>query len=336
MATTLFLDSFDHYDTSEIALKWNRVSGGNTISLVNQRTGRACLSIGGAGSGPSLTFNNRTTVVMSTAYNPFGGLGGAPLGLDSDSIGNNQIALFATSAGILQVITSFPGGTRYTVPAQFNQQQGVYVRYELKVVIAGGTGGSFELRVNGLVALAVSGINTDPTGTGHANIFSLGGLGGGADSYHDDVYLADDFLGDIIVVEQTPNADGFYTAWTPLTGVNHFAMVNEIPPDGDTSYVSSQNVGDSDTYLFPLPSFVTPATVVARQTVHYARKDLAGTRIFAPLLRQGGADFVGADQSIGLTTYTFYKQAFSVNPVTGLPWTVSDLTSCEIGERVTG
>ena len=120
------------------------------------------------------------------------------------------------------------------------------------------------------------------------------------------------------------------------------AALNEIPPDGDVSYVSSSNIGDIDTYKIPNTGYTPPIQVLGVQSVIYCRKDLAGTRIIAPVIRQGGVDAVMADFSLPLTTYTYAKQVYdlggdtSLNPATGLAWTQADLTAAEFGQKVTG
>jgi len=337
-AKILFLDSYDHYATPQIALKWNATNGFSNIAAANARTGTQCLHIGGGGFGPNLSFPALQTVVASSAYNPLGGLGNPILRLSSVNTNDIQMEVGAYNSGQLYV-----GNSAVTFPVpdpQFNQTLGVYARYELKITC--GNPGSFELRVNGVVALAMAGVNVDPTHTGTANIFILLGAGGGADSCHDDTYLATDFLGDIIVIENTPNADGHYAAWTPLVAGPHFSQVNEIPPDGDASYVSSSNIGDIDTYKIPNTGYTPPIQVLGVQSVIYCRKDLAGTRIIAPVIRQGGVDAVMADFSLPLTTYTYAKQMYnlagdtSLNPATGLAWTQADLTAAEFGQKVTG
>ena len=344
-AKILFLDSFDHYATAQLGLKWNSVIGANcTVASGNQRTGSQCLHIGGGAFGPRLTFSSLVTVVGSSAYNPVGGRGGGILVLGSDTDG--QVWLNANGSGQVSVTNNVFGDTtppafNIFVPAQFNQVQGVYARYELKVTC--GNPGSFILRINGVQALNVTGVQTNPHFTGVLNFFQLNGAGGGVvDSCHDDTYLATDFLGDIIVVENTPNADGHYAAWTPLVAGPHFSQVNEIPPDGDVSYVSSSNIGDIDTYKIPNTGYTPPIQVLGVQSVIYCRKDLAGTRIIAPVIRQGGVDAVMADFSLPLTTYTYAKQVYdlggdtSLNPATGLAWTQADLTAAEFGQKVTG
>ena len=331
------MDSFDHYDTAQIALKWNAVgNASNAISTANQRTGSRCLSIGGTGAGPFVDFANVTTVVVSTAYKPMALRNNSIIAVESNNAGAVQMQLVGSSAGILAVRFGAFGPDYTVTDPQFNMQAGVYTRYELKVVIGGGVSGSFELRVNGVVALAVSGINTNAEGTGDCNIMELGGLGGGQDSFHDDVYCGDDFAGDIIVVENVPSADGFYTQWTPNPGPDHFDNVNEIPPDSDTTYNSSDVVGQIDTFDIPNSGYTPPIQVLAVQTSIFARKDLAGTRLIAPLLRQGGVDQVGDDRSIGLTTYSYYRNMFNTNPCTGAAWQQSDLAALEIGVKVTG
>jgi hypothetical protein len=335
----LFLDGFDHYATAQITQKWTGSAGGGAGAIVNhdQRTGTQCLQLT-SGQGPFLTVPTSTTLIGGTAYKPTA-FGGTIIEFATNSLANNQCLVQVNGDGTMAI--KLDNNQVFQVPANFILQLGVYARVELKVVFA--HSGSFELRLNGATALAMSGVDTDQLNFGGAGVFFIGAPGGGLPVYHDDVYLCDgtgalnnSFMGDIIVLTQVPNADGHYQEWTPLTPGTHFSEVDEIPPDGDTSYVSSSTLNQRDTYIFPSPAgLVLPATILARQTAHFCAKDIAGNRSIAPLLRQGGVDALGNSFAVPLVTYTYMKQAYDSNPCTAAGWVTADLTAMEMGEQVT-
>lgn len=252
-------------------------------------------------------------------------------------VDNTGVPYFLVGDGTL-------GEPTYKAPAQYAFRAGIWYRLELKVTLATAATGSFEMRVNGVSVLTQS---TIVTARAHAQLmFSLYSGAGGAEAWHDDVYVCDttgavnnDFLGDIMVVDETPNQDGIYQEWTPLSGTDHFAMVDEIPPDGNTSYVSDGTIGHRDTYKYPSTGVPAGSQLVALQVNIDAEKDVAGTRIIAPLVRQAGAgaDFVGTDISLSQDpAYAIFHQVFDVNPVSGAAWAVADLTAAEFGQQVTG
>ena len=80
-----------------------------------------------------------------------------------------------------------------------------------------GSTGTNEVRVNGQVWGSGSGLNTT---AGNATGYDIGACyGGGTTSLGgagwDDLYFADDFLGDIRVDTIYPSAEGTTTQWTP-------------------------------------------------------------------------------------------------------------------------
>ncbi|MDO8562376.1 MAG: hypothetical protein Q7S25_00875, partial [Candidatus Limnocylindria bacterium] len=220
----------------------------------------------------------------------------------------------------------------------------VYNFIEFKVTINSVTG-SYEVRVNGAVDanLSASGVNTRGVGTNNStNMLRVGGVAGAntLGAYIDDLYICDlsgaannDYLGDVRVQALLPNAAGAHSQWTPSGGaVANYTMVDEATPNDDTDYNSDATVGDIDTYAF---SDLTPTTgtVKAVQTVIDARKDDAGTRTIAPVVREGGVDYVGPNHNVG-TTYAFQMDIYETDPATAAAWTVAAVNGDEFGVKV--
>jgi hypothetical protein len=139
--------------------------------------------------------------------------------------------------------------------------------------------GTASMQIDGALQFAITGVNTQ--GGAPDNLYdSLFAFITGFDEVAiDDVYVKDTlgFLGERRVILCPPVSDGAPLNWTPSTGITHFNLVNEVPPDGDTSYVSSSTPGDIDTYgMLALP--YAPAIIDAVQMSVYVRKDDAGTR----------------------------------------------------------
>lgn len=341
----IFLDSFDHYGTLQISDKW-RDSNGSIVTDVF-RTGSQSIFFNGA-QFAMLAIDNALgkTMICGTAVRQEI-FGGQIIGFSRQQANPLDECYVGTNAlGQLQFVIPFPPGgeVRYTAPLETALVANVWYRVELKVLIKGDATGSFEVRLNGVTVLqatnVVTGSQPEPVLS-----FAIMAPGGAGRTWHDDVYLCDstgtrnnDFLGDIRVYETTPTADGHYEEWTPLSGSNHAAMVNEIPPDGDGSYVSSDTIGQRDTYVFPFPDTPLPAiTVPFRQALFYASKDLGGPRRFAILLRQNSADFLSStDFYPSLGSYIYFREIFETNPLTGVDWVAADLVACEMGQEITG
>lgn len=147
-----------------------------------------------------------------------------------------------------------------------------------------------------------------------------------------DVYLADhvapngDFLGDIRIAYIRPDGIGAASAWTPLTPPN-WSEVNEVPPDGDTSYVETTTPGTRDTYTFE-NVVGDPAAI---QVCTYVRKTDAAGASFSVITRQGGVDYDGPAIGIGAQTYSYRLQPYDTNPATSAAWTEAQMNAGEWG-----
>ena len=205
---------------------------------------------------------------------------------------------------------------------------------ELKVSSFDGTTGSAVVRVDGATIIDVTGVDTDPAGTGTFDTFSLGGT---ADSTWDDLYICDmsgpcnnDFLGDVHVGALVPTGAGTYTEFTPSAGSN---WENVAHYDGDTDYNASSMVGYKDSFVTAgLPGV---GQVLGVQTTVIARKDDAGYRLLGALQISGG--FETDESSRGLSnSFDYIRDTHDVNPATGIPYTVEEVNAMEIGYAVTG
>ncbi len=135
-----------------------------------------------------------------------------------------------------------------------NIHSGCWTYVEVKVVC--GDAGSLEVRVNGVSKLTFSGDTKSGyiTHTYHDKILIENDL----NVYVDDLYICDgsgsknnDFLGPQKVVTVYPSADvGGKVEWTPSSGVDHYALVDENPCTNDTDYVEDGTSGHLDQFEF--------------------------------------------------------------------------------------
>lgn len=212
---------------------------------------------------------------------------------------------------------------------------------EMKLVINGASG-SIAVHLNG-----ASEIGTTTGNFGSSNIDNInlnaGGTTGNTD--FDDIYVLDgtgsaprnDYLGDVRVETLYPNSDpGNNAQWTPNSGSVHYTRVNESSgtfPDGDTTYVSNAVAGQRDSYGVGSLS-VSSGSVFGLQTNLYARKDDAGTRQIADVIRQGGTNYDGTAKALA-STYAFYSEIHNQDP-TATNWSISNVNANEYGEKTAG
>jgi len=197
------------------------------------------------------------------------------------------------------------------------------------------------VRVNGVNILSGAGVDTQNTANAAADRFVVDGFGitaAGGQCY-DDLYVCDgtgssnnNFLGDVRIDAKFPTGAGNSTQFTPSAGSN-FQCVDDNPPNDDIDHVESANVGDKDTYAFGTLVSHTPLSIFGVQVNMHAKKDDAGARSIASVVRSGGSDTDGAAQPLG-TTYANLRQMVEQDPNTAAPWTKVNLNASEFGPKV--
>lgn len=200
-----------------------------------------------------------------------------------------------------------------------------------------------EVRVNGVtvgVGSATIGLAASALAPGVASfkwVFLNSGVATPGQAYISDFYITNGvgptntgFLAGVLSPWEEigfllPSGDGTTLDWTPLSGSVHYTEINEIPQDGDASYVSAGTPGSVDTYHWqPIPSF--DGTICAVQLSLCASSDQEGLRTF-----QGNVGPAGSQhqtEEFGLCSGNYYRTAvFEVDPTTGLPFTQAAFNS---------
>jgi len=353
----LFMDSWDHYDFAALTSKWAFGGGDKTdTSAVGAFGRRSTNGFKYRSSGTVFVGNGHllekqlvssgNTAIVGYAFKCV-----TPL---SDSVNQSNSE---SSSTVLASIQNF-GVTHVwlrlnadgTVSAMYGSTvletslvgvtQNVYTYIEVKVVIAAALAGSVIVRFNGSEILNVTGVTTQvgASATWTGVYLKQRNVAGGLNEWHiDDFYMSDgsgaapwnDLLGDCRVDAVFPTAEGASSDWTPLTGTNNAAMVNEAVADGDTSYVTSVTAGHTDTY----PVSDTPVVGAAPAGVQiclFVRKESAGLANLAPVVRHAGMNYPIAVPSPG-TSYGISYAIFQTNPGTDLAWTEADFNAAEFG-----
>jgi hypothetical protein len=174
----------------------------------------------------------------------------------------------------------------------------------------------------------LSGVNTDgqayfadyylTNGDGPTN---MGRLGGSRSPYG------------VLVEPFFPASDGSSLDWIPSTGTDHYAMVNEVIADMDTSYNSSSTLDAVDSYVWQqLPTFI--GTIKSAQLSFIARSTEEGTRVIKANIGVGGLEIQGSPFAL-CSTYFYQHHAFDVDPATTLPWLQPAFNSKNFGVTLT-
>lgn len=218
-----------------------------------------------------------------------------------------------------------------------------WVHFEAKVKIAAAGAGSVELRINGNATPVITqgSVTTQSTANTWVNAVQLDAPNGNIN--WDDWYMLDKtgaspldtYLGTVQVREDAPSANsavGGRNAFTPTNPTNvNYTNVGNIPAVA-TKYNADSTPGDYDMFQFPaLPSNV--ATVLAVNVVALLLLDSAGARTVELNTYSNGTDSATAAFTPG-TTAAYSTQVSTLDPHTGVAWTVANAGAAELGVKV--
>ena len=129
------------------------------------------------------------------------------------------------------------------------------------------------------------------------------------------------------------NTTDNHVTWTCLGTPAQYKYVNEPNPDGDNSYIKSNNVGDISRFTFPaIPSGAVIKAVIIWPNM---RKDDGGVRTVRGHIKSGSSTGdTGTDVSPG-GQYQYQALISATDPATGNPWTASGVNAAEFGIKIT-
>lgn len=353
-----FIDSFEVYDTPHIYEKWTSFinnSGDNVIHTASTtgvpaaRTGTGCMGI--TNGGVFKTIDNQTTWIVGGAfYWPAVSNGG---GVAIVQVNTLCVKWLMEPDGRIQVIPGVGGGTTTgTSGIVISDNSWNYVEAFFTL----GTAGTAIVKINGTTAVSMLGVNLCSNTT--ADVVNFVGGGGGNPTFIDDVYVFDTnanftvvagtttttytstcttFAGDSRIGTLTASADTTTIQWATSTGTVHFSLVDEQPPDDDTSYVQTTMTGTSttgpqDLYKFT-PVSGTVGVIIGAQSNIFARKTDASNRAITLITSNSQGSSTG-DQKYLNFSYIDYLNQFDVNPNGGGTWTPAVLNTTSWGVQV--
>jgi hypothetical protein len=355
-----FCESFDHH--TDVSSKWDGTKNGFWGVSQSIPAGRFG-TVGGQavnlglgtldsrrGAYKNFVGSTETTWTVGFAARIYGYSNGQPvllLGFYEIASGVH-VGVWVDSNGHLLVRrgTTTLATTSYIAPTT------AFVFFEFKATVHD-TAGAYELRADGVTLLSGSSVDTRNGGSGVVDQINFSGgvdSGDGAVIAYaiDDIYMLDSvdsgvslhpnnsFLGDVRVQALLPSGNGATSNLVGSDGnsVNNYPLVDEVPPNDDTDYVESANVGDKDTYAYG-DLAASSGTVFGVQILPYAKRTDAGARSIASVARLSTTEVDGPNVPLG-SAYT-YHGLFDVRETKpgGGAWTIADVNSAEFGVKVT-
>jgi hypothetical protein len=226
--------------------------------------------------------------------------------------------------------------TLVTVNANLLLHRWTYI--ELKIVC--GDSGSYEIRVNGK-SLASGSADTKRETYSYHNCVALGytTILGQHDDWFDDLYVCDgagsvnnDFLGPIKVHTLYPSADVVGSKdWTPSTGVDHYALLDENPCTDDTDYVETDGSGNLDLFEYQdSPSNI--GTIKAIQVCTDVRETDAEPFALKTVAKRTTQTENAAEDVMGVSYRTLLR--LMETDTEGASWTKANLDVTQFGIKL--
>jgi hypothetical protein len=213
---------------------------------------------------------------------------------------------------------------------------GVWHQFEIKIVVDN-SAGSIILKVDGNTLINASALDTQYTANAIINGFELWCSGGSGQGYSDIILMdttgdyCNDLLGARMVELKVPTADGHYSQFKPSTSPgSNYAMVDEVPPDGDTTY-NTGDVDDVDTFTKDPISNPT-ATVDAVVCSIYAKTNDGGSASVKGIARSGGREVGGTELPVP-SSYDHLQSIIYVDPNTAAQFTAAGINAAELGYK---
>ena len=205
------------------------------------------------------------------------------------------------------------------------------------------TVGVVEVKVDGLDDCDVSG-DTEGAASTITSLYlttAYSSAAPGGTNYFDDIALNDtaggvddSWCGDGRIIVIKPNGDTATLDLTPSAAVGHYTLVDEVPADGDTTYVEGSVDDEED--IYDLEACGLGDVIIARIWTEARVKDTAssGKSVALITLASGGAEVSGGDVALtGTYTTKVLGTEELVNPVDSAAWEVADIDALQGGPR---
>jgi hypothetical protein len=217
-----------------------------------------------------------------------------------------------------------------------NYSQSVWHLIDTRVLI--GSSGILQVKIDGIMDASYSG---DTRGNGQTVIDRIiwasgSSLGQYPTHFFDDIALNDttggvddSWCGDGHVEMLVPNADGDLNEWEPSSVGDHYLMVDERPPDDDTTYVGT-TVGEEQE-MFGLTAYDDTNKTVLRVFAEARARDMSAKGEYVKLgFKTGGTVYLSAaTRQLGYNYQRVKGDEALINPYTSLAWTKTDLDALQ-------
>lgn len=285
-----------------------------------------------AGRG-TLSIPTTSTLIMGMAFRP----------ATVASSGHDIFSVNDVAGGNVQQakITIDTTGTCHLTgtSSTFSLTIGAYQYLEVKLTIHN-SAGAWVVRVDGTEVLNETGLDTQSSANASCDSINMSGGSSVSTVFDFDDWVVmdtsgsnfNDFLGDVRVIEQLPTGDGATMQFTPSSGTDGYAMVDDTDPDDDSTYIQDSTAGHIARFTFPsLPSGI--GSIYANDVLWFGKTTTAGTHVMRGNVLSSATAATGSNVTL-TTSYKYGRGHFVTDPDTSAAWTASGVNASEIGVEV--
>ena len=333
----LFLDSCDHItSTAQADLKTDATTTIDSFTTTGGRFGGGAYVLDHAFDVVTRIIPNHTTIVAGAAFraaNPLDAMDSFNLLLRVGEAGVVDHVTVGLHNGLIRATRGNGGGTVLGTSTARVIRNNKWHFVEAKIVLSD-TVGTVEVHVDGVQVLNLTSQDTLNGGAGVIDRVQWGGVNNGSDTWIDDLYIDDtNILGDSRIDLIMPDGDGNYTelgTTFPASPTTHWDKVEEIGPDGDTSYNNGTVVNQRDTFTMGNLAAITTQTIHGIQQVTYGKHDGTATN-HRSKLRISATDYDGTSLALG-SAYGYHLEIWDQDPNAGPgAWVESVINGMESG-----
>ncbi len=332
--TGIFRDGFDSYASSgtgvSFATKWTSVNG--TFSLTTGRFSGRCITGG----------NTAMSALMDSAVGSLTFHGGVKFDLSDRSFGvvrfksttTYMVGFRAQADGSIAAFreTGLNAGTELGRSAAGVVNSSSWYSVTAEIVISD-TVGRVTICIDGAQVLNLTSVDTRNGSPTTVDTIQIGD--GVSNFFVDDVYVIDvatKLTAHPRIETLYPNSDGATLNFTPSTGSDHFAVVDEAQASS-SDYLSGSNVGDLD--LLGLGNLSSsPASIEEVCIVGYLQKTDATARSMALGVKSGATTSDGSNFNLNSSGLR-HERPLATDPNTSAAWAAAAVDALQLQPKVT-
>lgn len=278
----------------------NRIQVFNSIGVFQRKWGTS-----GAGDG-QFSFPSGVAVYNDEVY--------------VTDYSNNRIQVFST-AGVFQRKWGTPGAG----DGNLSQPRGIEV-WDDKVYVV--DLGNDRCQVFDLVGTFTTKWGTLGVGNGQFDTPAFLAIDGATSIYVTDGNARVQIFSNTASTQTRVPTSDLVAQWTPSSGVDHYALVDEYPATNDADYNYSVTYNAADSFGFTVFAIPANATIVNVKLHLRAKRNTENRTLNFGLMIHDDHWWTGVN--ITATSFTNYSVTWTVNPHSGLAWTVDDVNSVGI------